>query len=59
MATPSGTIFDTGVTQDFIPELWGDIIYKYFEERLIFRNLIEDYSSLVQGKGKIIHQTRS
>ena len=55
MATPSGTIFDTGVTQDFIPELWGDIIYKYFEERLIFRNLIEDYSSLVQGQGKIIH----
>ena len=55
MATPSGTIFDTGVTQDFIPELWGDIIYKYFDERLIFRNLIEDYSSLVQGQGKIIH----
>jgi len=26
MATPSGTIFDTGVTQDFIPELWGDLI---------------------------------
>lgn len=55
MATPSGTIFDTGVTQDFIPELWGDIIYKYFEERLVFKNLIEDYSSLVQGQGKIIH----
>ncbi|QDP46267.1 MAG: putative minor capsid protein 10B [Prokaryotic dsDNA virus sp.] len=55
MATPSGDIFDTGVTQDFIPQLWSDIIYKYFEERLIFRNLIEDYSSLVQGQGKIIH----
>jgi len=55
MATPSGTIFDTGVTQDFIPEIWGDIIYKYFEERLVFKNLIEDYSSLVQGQGKIIH----
>ena len=55
MATPSGTIFDTGVTQDFIPELWGDIIYKYFEEKLVFKNLIEDYSSLVQGQGKIIH----
>jgi hypothetical protein len=55
MATPSGTIFDTGVTQYFIPELWGDVIYKYFEERLVFKNLIEDYSSLVQGKGKIIH----
>ena len=55
MATPSGTIFDTGVTQYFIPALWGDLIYKYFEERLIFKNLVEDYSSLVQGKGKIIH----
>ena len=55
MATPSGTVFDTGVTQYFIPELWGDVIYKYFEERLVFKNLIEDYSSLVQGKGKIIH----
>ena len=55
MATPSGTIFDTGVTQDFIPELWGDLIYKYFEERLVFKNTIEDYSSLVQGSGKTIH----
>ena len=55
MATPSGTVFDTGVTQFFIPALWGDLIYKYFEERLIFKNLVEDYSSLVQGKGKIIH----
>ena len=55
MATPSGTIFDTGVTQDFIPELWGDLIYKYFEERLVFKNTVEDYSSLVQGSGKIIH----
>jgi len=26
MATPSGTIFDTGVTQYFIPEIWGDLI---------------------------------
>ena len=55
MATPSGTIFDTGVTQDFIPEIWGDLIYKYFEERLVFRNTVEDYSSLVHGSGKIIH----
>ena len=55
MATPSGTIFDTGVTQYFIPELWGDLIYKYFEERLVFKNTIEDYSSLVQNSGKIIH----
>lgn len=55
MATPSGAVFDTGVTQYFIPELWGDLIYKYFEERLVFKNLVEDYSSLVQGKGKIIH----
>ena len=31
------------------------MIYKYFEERLVFKNTIEDYSSLVQTSGKIIH----
>tara|TARA_R100000315_G_C5232320_1_gene143334 strand:- start:1289 stop:2176 length:888 start_codon:yes stop_codon:yes gene_type:complete len=55
MATPSGTIFDTGVTQDFIPELWGDLIYKYFEERLVFKNTIEDYSALVKNGGDTVH----
>ena len=55
MATPAGTVFDTGVTQFFIPQLWGDLIYKYFEERLVFKNTIEDYSSLVQDSGKIIN----
>jgi len=29
--------------------------YKYFEERLVFKNTVEDYSSLVQNEGKIIH----
>ena len=33
MGQPAGTIFDTGVTQDFLPELWADLIYKYFEEK--------------------------
>jgi hypothetical protein len=55
MATPSGTIFDTGVTQYFIPEMWADSIYKYFEEKLVFKNLVDDYSSMVKGKGDTIH----
>jgi hypothetical protein len=55
MATPSGTIFDTGVTQYFIPEMWADAIYKYFEEKLVFKNLVDDYSSMVKGKGDTIH----
>ena len=49
MATPSGTIFDTGVTQYFIQEMWADSIYKYFEEKLVFKNLVDDYSSMVKG----------
>ena len=33
MGQPAGTIFDTGVTQDFLPELWADLIYKFFDEK--------------------------
>ena len=55
MATPAGAIFDTGVTQFFIPGLWADAIYKYFEERLVFKHLVDDYSSMVKGKGDTIH----
>ena len=55
MGQPAGTIFDTGVTQDFLPELWADLIYKYFEEKLVFKNTIEDYSALVQGGGDTVH----
>ena len=37
--------------QHFIPEIWADGIYKYFERKTVFRGLVDDYSSLVKGKG--------
>ena len=37
--------------QHFIPEIWADGIYKFFERKSIFRGLVEDYSALVAGKG--------
>ena len=37
--------------QYFIPEIWADGIYKYFERKTVFRGLVDDYSSLVKGKG--------
>lgn len=55
MGQPAGTIFDTGVTQDFLPELWADLIYKFFDEKLVFKNTVEDYSALVQGGGDTVH----
>ena len=37
--------------QYFIPEIWADGIYKYFERKSVFRGLVDDYSALVSGKG--------
>ena len=37
--------------QHFIPEIWADGIYKYFERKSVFRGLVDDYSALVSGKG--------
>ena len=37
--------------QHFIPEIWADGIYKYFERKRVFRGLVDDYSALVSGKG--------
>ena len=39
----------------FVPELWGDSVYRYFEKNLIFKPFFDDYSSLVQGKGDVLH----
>ena len=55
MGQPAGTIFDTGVTQDFLPELWADLIYKFFDEKLVFKNTVEDYSALVKNVGDTVH----
>ena len=46
-----GAAHTTSTADDFVPELWADGIYRYFERGTIFRNLVEDYSALVGGKG--------
>jgi hypothetical protein len=38
-----------------IPELWSEAIMRYFEKELVMRPFFDDYSSLVQGKGDVIH----
>ena len=39
----------------FIPELWADGVYRYFEKNLVFKPFFDDYSSLVQGRGDTLH----
>ena len=47
-----GAAHTTTTADDFVPELWADGIYRYFTRGTVFRNLVEDYSALVAGKGK-------
>ena len=47
----TGNSATTTTEQYFIPELWADGIYKYFERSTVFRGLVDDYSPLVKGKG--------
>ena len=57
MATYSGNPSTVSTDQHFIPEIWADGIYKFFERKTVFRGLVEDYSALVAGKGygDVIH----
>ena len=57
MATYSGNASTVSSDQHFIPEIWADGIYKFFERKTVFRGLIEDYSALIAGKGygDVIH----
>jgi hypothetical protein len=57
MATYSGSASTVSSDQHFIPEIWADGIYKFFERKTVFRGLIEDYSALIAGKGygDVIH----
>ena len=50
-----GAAHTTLTADDFVPELWSDGIYRYFERGTIFKNLIEDYSSLVKGSGDTVN----
>ena len=46
-----GAAHTTSTADDFVPELWADGIYRYFERGTVFRGLVEDYSALVRDKG--------
>ena len=52
-----GTASTITTDQHFIPEIWSEGIYKYFERKSVFRGLIEDYSALVgsKGFGDVVH----
>ena len=47
--------FNTTTGEVFIPEIWSEAIYKYFEAKLKLRNSVDDYSSLVQSGGDTIN----
>ena len=50
-----GTTHMTITTKaNFIPELWGPNIISATERKLVFRNLVWDWSSPVKGKGDTI-----
>tara|TARA_Y100001973_G_C5162120_1_gene314111 strand:- start:529 stop:1392 length:864 start_codon:yes stop_codon:yes gene_type:complete len=46
---------DTTTGAAFIPELWAEPIYKYFEANLKLRNSVDDYSAMVKGAGDTIN----
>jgi len=50
-----GAAHTTTTADDFVPELWSDGIYRYFERGTVFKNLIEDYSSLVKSFGDTVN----
>ena len=52
-----GNPVTTSTDQHFIPEIWADGIYKFFERKTVFRGLVDDYSALISGKGygDVIH----
>jgi hypothetical protein len=51
----TGDLSGAGHIDVFIPELWADGIYRYFEKNLVFKPFFDDYSSLVRGKGDVLH----
>ena len=50
-----GAAHTTTTADDFVPELWSDGIYRFFERGTVFKNLVEDYSSLVKGAGDTVN----
>ena len=50
-----GAAHTTSTADDFVPELWSDGIYRYFERGTVFKGLIEDYSSMVKSFGDTVN----
>tara|TARA_R100001594_G_scaffold39177_4_gene70651 strand:- start:1627 stop:2535 length:909 start_codon:yes stop_codon:yes gene_type:complete len=50
-----GDLMDKTSGAGFIPEVWADSIYSFFFRANKLRNSVDDYSSLVSGKGDKIH----
>ena len=50
-----GSAQTTTTQVEFLPELWSEGIYRYFERGTVFKNLIEDYSSMVKGSGDTVN----
>ena len=46
---------DTTTGANFIPELWAQPIYKYYEAALKLRGSVDDYSAMVKGSGDTVH----
>tara|TARA_Y100001973_G_C5168744_1_gene317745 strand:- start:373 stop:1281 length:909 start_codon:yes stop_codon:yes gene_type:complete len=51
----AGDLMDTTSGAGFIPEVWSDAIYSFFFRANGLRGTVDDYSSLVKGKGDTIH----
>ncbi len=39
---------DTTTGANFIPELWAEPIFKFYERKLKLKNSVDDYSALVK-----------
>ena len=52
-----GSASTTTTDQHFIPEIWAEGIYKYFERKTVLRGLVDDYSSIfgAAGFGDVLH----
>ena len=48
-------LLDITTGANFIPELWADPIYKFYQRANKLSNSVDDYSSLVKGQGDTVH----
>tara|TARA_Y100000592_G_scaffold98324_1_gene171133 strand:+ start:1137 stop:2003 length:867 start_codon:yes stop_codon:yes gene_type:complete len=46
---------DSTTGANFIPELWSEPIFKFYERKLKLKNSVDDYSALVKDAGDTVH----